>query len=103
PARYIETIPKVGYRLLARVLVVERPPNGVFVEAGEVTLEDAFDAQPQAANEEAPQAATAPVARAPSRAWLAALVAAAVLAALAYTLSRDDGAPMQAARVQAPT
>ncbi|RYD14225.1 MAG: hypothetical protein EOP90_14595 [Lysobacteraceae bacterium] len=30
--RYIETIPKVGYRLLARVLVVESHDGGVFVE-----------------------------------------------------------------------
>src|SRR5690349_15579836 len=29
--RYIETIPKVGYRLLARVLVVQSQDSGVFV------------------------------------------------------------------------
>lgn len=34
--RYIETIPKVGYRLLARVLVLEAPDGGVFVEVAEM-------------------------------------------------------------------
>ncbi len=32
PARYIETIPKVGYRLVARVLLLDGPESGVFVE-----------------------------------------------------------------------
>lgn len=40
--QYIETIPKVGYRLLARVLVLEAPDGGVFVESTEMpTLNDA--------------------------------------------------------------
>lgn len=34
--RYIETIPKVGYRLLARVLVLEAPDGGVFVEVAQM-------------------------------------------------------------------
>ncbi|MEO8458939.1 MAG: winged helix-turn-helix domain-containing protein [Dokdonella sp.] len=32
PPNYIETIPKVGYRLIAQVLVLEGPENGIFVE-----------------------------------------------------------------------
>ncbi|MGN6518626.1 MAG: winged helix-turn-helix domain-containing protein [Dokdonella sp.] len=33
PPQYIETIPKVGYRLVATVLVLDGPAGGVFVEA----------------------------------------------------------------------
>lgn len=34
PPQYIETIPKVGYRLIAPVLVLDGPDGGIFVESG---------------------------------------------------------------------
>lgn len=33
PPSYIETIPKIGYRLIAQVLVLDGPENGIFIEA----------------------------------------------------------------------
>ena len=32
PSQYIETIPKVGYRLIAPVLVLDGPDGGIFIE-----------------------------------------------------------------------
>ena len=77
--RYIETIPKVGYRLLARVLVVESHEGGVFVEVEELPPGDVADA---AADRE--QAVTTPRALAgSSRPRTGALVAVLAICVLA--------------------
>ncbi|HEU4664668.1 MAG TPA: winged helix-turn-helix domain-containing protein, partial [Dokdonella sp.] len=54
PPQYIETIPKVGYRLVATVLVLDGPAGGVFVEAP-----DELVAGDTAADAPAPAAADA--------------------------------------------
>jgi Tol biopolymer transport system component/DNA-binding winged helix-turn-helix (wHTH) protein len=43
PPQYIETIPKVGYRLVASVLVLDGPDRGIFVENASVQSLDASD------------------------------------------------------------
>jgi len=92
PPHYIETIPKVGYRLIASVLVLDGPDGGIFVESGssqainngvEQDGEDATDAASE----------TAPAARAPAaKKWLlpaGALVLVAAGVALAVYFTRD--------------
>lgn len=84
PPQYIETIPKVGYRLVATVLVLDGPAGGVFVEApDDLETGDAVHGDAQAAPVAAPlaQAAT----RRTSRALL--VGAAAALAVLAAALA----------------
>ena len=87
PPQYIETIPKVGYRLVATVLVLDGPAGGVFVEApDELETGDAVDGEADPAPLAAPLADPAP--RRTSRTLLSGVAAAlAVLAALAAALA----------------
>ena len=82
PARVIETIPKVGYRLLPRVLVLDAPEGGVFVEAPGLSL-DAADDHTRAAP------ATSPL-HAPWKRWrvVAALTLVAALALVVLAVVR---------------
>jgi Tol biopolymer transport system component/DNA-binding winged helix-turn-helix (wHTH) protein len=84
PPHYIETIPKVGYRLVATVLVLDGPAGGVFIEApdeagGDVTATDAPSVAMPRAQPRAPRRALMPVAA------VAALVA--LVGALAWWLA----------------
>ena len=66
PARFIETIPKVGYRLLPRVLVLDAPDGGVFVEAPGLSLDtdgSLHAGASDAAESAEPATSPAPVAR----------------------------------------
>lgn len=105
--RYIETIPKVGYRLLARVLVLEAPEGGVFVEVAEMpTLNDG-----EVADERAGAAAAAAPSATPDRTaalrrgWvmLAALGVIAIGVAGALLLRQGNGTPVaEPVRASAP-
>ena len=56
PSRYIETIPKVGYRLIAPALVLDGPGTGLLVDGGEAVLEppETTQAAPAVATEAPP-------------------------------------------------
>jgi Tol biopolymer transport system component/DNA-binding winged helix-turn-helix (wHTH) protein len=98
PPRYIETIPKVGYRLIAPVLVLDGPDRGLFVEdASAPALNDSDSDDAHAPRE--PESALQPL---PARTWKTVLILAAgllaaaiVIAVLAYKLPASDrsGAP----------
>jgi DNA-binding winged helix-turn-helix (wHTH) protein len=97
---YIETIPKVGYRLLARVLGLEAPEGGVFVEVAEMpTLNDTEARGESADTVGAPNGAIERVSAAMRSRWKPALVTlgALALAAGAVLLARQRGdAPVKA-------
>lgn len=100
PARYIETIPKVGYRLIASVLVLDGPGTGLLVDGGDAVL-----APPQAeelADELPPPATPAPPrARVVGAKAIVAIVAAAALGALVaagYHALRQPGESAAATR-----
>lgn len=77
PPQYIETIPKVGYRLVATVLVLDGPAGGVFVEATADPADGAaVDGDVDAVAVDAPRTAR----RAGSRMLLAVAVAIVALA-----------------------
>jgi Tol biopolymer transport system component/DNA-binding winged helix-turn-helix (wHTH) protein len=91
---YIETIPKVGYRLLARVLVLEAPEGGVFVEAAEMpTLNDTDVAGEQAGAIDAPARSGEGASAAVRSRWQPALLTLGVLvlAAGALLFARQRG------------
>lgn len=96
PARYIETIPKVGYRLIAPVLVLDGPGTGVLVEgeAASMPLTDAStgaaDALALALAEEPPRRRGAAAKRVACAA--AALIVVAVAALGYYRLGDRSGA-----------
>lgn len=89
PPLYIETIPKVGYRLIAPVLVLDGPVGGIFVES---SIAQSLDGG--TIHEPEPQAAPTSVAPPRKPAWARKkwLVSAALLAiiglAVAVTLNR---------------
>ncbi|GAA0718537.1 winged helix-turn-helix domain-containing protein [Dokdonella soli] len=67
PPRYIETIPKVGYRLIAPVLVLDGPADSIFVENASLrSLNDSEDPAADARDETESAASRQPV---PLRAW----------------------------------
>lgn len=80
PPRYIETIPKVGYRLIAPALVLDGPGTGLLVDGGEAVL-DAPETTPAAAPA---GAAPSPPSRGVERKAIAVSVAAALLALAAF-------------------
>ncbi|MGH8173802.1 MAG: winged helix-turn-helix domain-containing protein [Rhodanobacteraceae bacterium] len=88
PPHYIETIPKVGYRLIAPVLVLDGPDGGIFVESGAAQEMDA-DLSGDTAEPESAHAAKGPHASR-SRKWLAGGIAiAAACLALAVVFVRE--------------
>ena len=98
PPRYIETIPKVGYRLIARVQVLEPDEGALFIDSAETSIND--DIGPA---EVAAERVSSPV-RVRHRTLLLALlvivVAAVVLAAL---VARNRLAPAPGASGAAAT
>ncbi|MFC4822067.1 winged helix-turn-helix domain-containing protein [Dokdonella ginsengisoli] len=98
PARYIETIPKVGYRLIASVLVLDGPGTGLLVDGGDAVLTP----DPAEAAEAAPSPDTAsPRSRTvPAKTIAVAAVAVALIAAaaLGYQALRGRGEAAPAAR-----
>ena len=105
---YIETIPKVGYRLLARVLVLEAPDGGVFVEVADMpTLNEAETAGDGGGPVDVPLMRTAaPVRSAARRRWkpvLAALGAIGLaLALLMFARQHADAPTTSRLRTTAP-
>ena len=77
PPQYIETIPKVGYRLIAPVLVLDGPDGGVFIEVA------AKDAVNEGSDAGASGPATTEVASPSATRWNAARTAWAAAIALA--------------------
>jgi Tol biopolymer transport system component/DNA-binding winged helix-turn-helix (wHTH) protein len=99
PARYIETIPKVGYRLIATVLVLDGPGTGLLVDGGDAVL-----APPQTEETAAPPPPAPPRARTFGARAIVAIVAASALVALiaaGYHALRQRGEAAAAARWQA--
>lgn len=91
--RYIETIPKVGYRLLARVLVVQSHESGVFVEVGELPADADAGAEANVDVDHAVAAPRAGTASPRARSGVLVAVLAIGLLALASVLllrTRDD-------------
>ncbi|MEO5560973.1 MAG: winged helix-turn-helix domain-containing protein [Dokdonella sp.] len=92
PPLYIETIPKVGYRLIAPVLVLDGPGGGIFVES---SIAQSLDGG--TIHEPEPQAASTSVAppRKPARARKKWLVSAALLAIVALAIAVTLKRPLQ--------
>ena len=96
PPRYIETIPKVGYRLIARVQVLEPDEGALFIGSAEPSIND--DVAPAAVmNERTP----APV-RTGRRKRVIALIAIASAAALMLALVARNKAPPAPGTTAAP-
>lgn len=96
PPRYIETIPKVGYRLIARVQVLEPDEGALFIGSTEPSIND--DVAPAAAAiERAP-----PPARIAPRTLLMASLATGVAAVLALALLARSTLPPAAGTSGAP-
>jgi Tol biopolymer transport system component/DNA-binding winged helix-turn-helix (wHTH) protein len=86
PPQYIETIPKVGYRLIAPVLVLDGPDGGIFVETSQ-----SIDNEEQAIHaSESAEAARESSAAGRWKKWTAAAIAiAAACVALAAIFVRE--------------
>lgn len=98
PPRYIETIPKVGYRLVASVLALDGPGTGVLMDGGDAVL-----ALPEAEEAPAPAAEPVPSRRSGVGVRTIAAVAAVLLVALAalgYRALSVRGGATAAARWQ---
>jgi Tol biopolymer transport system component/DNA-binding winged helix-turn-helix (wHTH) protein len=107
PPRYIETIPKVGYRLIAPVLVLDGPDGGIFVESGSSqAIGNGIEQDGEYATDAAREAAPVAPASATARHWLPsvgalALVAAGVALAVYFTRERAPAAAPVASAWQA--
>jgi Tol biopolymer transport system component/DNA-binding winged helix-turn-helix (wHTH) protein len=92
PPQYIETIPKIGYRLIASVLMLGDPEGGIVVETAMPRPLFVGDQDDETANGANAERAIVPIAeKKPARmAWLlGAAAAGAVLATLAILVLRD--------------
>lgn len=101
PPRYIETIPKVGYRLIAPVLVLDGPGTGVLVEGGTASLPLA-GASTDVTDEPAPEIArpAPPRPRIAAKAWAWGAAALVAIAALGHLQFRQDAGTAAAQRWQ---
>jgi Tol biopolymer transport system component/DNA-binding winged helix-turn-helix (wHTH) protein len=97
PPRYIETIPKVGYRLIARVQVLEPDEGALFIGSTESINDDVGPAE--AVTERAP----APLRARRRRLLIALLAIAAAAMALLALVARNRLAPAPAASGVAAT
>ena len=96
PPSYIETIPKVGYRLVARVQVLEPDDGTLFVASpAERSINDDIGPDAASAKPEAPRVATAPRLRLALVAVVVALAAAAAVV-VALRHAPPDGVSKQA-------
>lgn len=100
PSQYIETIPKVGYRLIAPVLVLDGPDGGIFIEN---TAADALNDSSEQAAPAAP-GADAPSSTHWNRTWIGWAAAVALLAlGIASTAWWKSAAPVrESASLAAP-
>ena len=93
PSQYIETIPKVGYRLIASVLVLDGPEGGIYVESAHSLDADADRAEPASPPVTAANAASANGQQSAARWWIPAVAIVVVLAALAFFVPRMRTSP----------
>jgi Tol biopolymer transport system component/DNA-binding winged helix-turn-helix (wHTH) protein len=91
PPHYIETIPKVGYRLIAPVLVLDGPDGGIFVETN-AALDDEV-ARGAAANAEPARPRSGDARADGSRKWMAAAIAIAAASLAVAAIFLRDRAP----------
>jgi Tol biopolymer transport system component/DNA-binding winged helix-turn-helix (wHTH) protein len=84
PPRYIETIPKVGYRLIASVLVLDGPAGGIFVENASVQSLD--DREGSTADARLGKISATPSSVRRSRKWIASSLLLLIAAGVAFTL-----------------
>jgi len=96
PPQYIETIPKVGYRLIAPVLVLDGPDGGIFVETSAAqTLDDeAAPGAPASADPMQPRRSDARTEG--SRKWIPAAIAIAAAALAVAAIFVRERAPAAA-------